>query len=91
MEDTAFNIEKPVVEQLMAGGSPLLDRIRRNNRLILHNYSVPVEKNYTCQLDGCGQKINIRLIPNQIVYPKYCQHHRTEHRRKHCRKTALQH
>jgi hypothetical protein len=34
-----------------------------------------------CSLEGCNNKFNINLFPNQFVYPKFCQEHRSEHKR----------
>ena len=63
--------------------APLLGRIQKNNQLIKHNYKVLVRKQCPCELEGCMTVFNLELIPNQIVYPKFCQEHRTEHRRAH--------
>ena len=35
-----------------------------------------------CGLEGCGEKFKLMLIPNVLVYPKYCEEHRSEHKRK---------
>ncbi len=75
------NIERPLQEHLKKGSTPLIKRIGRNNQFILHNYLVPISNQCTCPLTKCQKKFNIKLIPNQIVYPKYCSAHRTEHRR----------
>lgn len=35
----------------------------------------------SCALDGCDIEYEINLIPNQSIYPKYCDDHRNEYKR----------
>ena len=81
MSERASNIEKPLSDHLRRGSTPLTERIQIHNQFILHNYTVPVEKSCACPHPGCGGIFSITLYPNQIVYPKYCEEHRTAHRR----------
>jgi hypothetical protein len=76
-------VEKALLHHLEMGSSDLLNRVRNFNSIILHNYQVSVEKQLCCALEGCNKEFNIALIPGQILYPKYCAHHRTPHRRQH--------
>jgi len=79
------NVERALLAQLRAGHtadtSPLLARVLRGNRILLHNYRAPSIKDCRCDLDGCDNSFAVVLIPNQALYPRYCPAHRTEHRR----------
>lgn len=86
MDQKECNVEKAVLKHLTEGNSPLLERIRRHNQIILHNYQIAVNKEMVCALEGCGRFFFIKLIPSQILYPKFCEKHRTEHRRQQFRK-----
>jgi hypothetical protein len=83
--DTAANIERALLAQLHAGAtgetSPLLRRVLRNNRILLHNYQAATIKDCRCDLEGCVGAFSVVLIPNQVLYPRYCADHRTEYRR----------
>jgi hypothetical protein len=83
--ETAGNVERALLAQLRAGHtaetSPLLARVQRNNRILLHNYRAPVIKDCACDLAGCAAPFAIVLIPNQALYPRFCAEHRTEWRR----------
>ncbi len=75
------NVEKAVLAQLGDPESPLIRRVTRNNQILLHNYRVEAEKICLCPLPGCDAPFAVTLIPNQILYPKYCEDHRSEFRR----------
>jgi len=83
--DTVGNVERALLAQLQAGHtaetSPLLARVLRNNRIVLHNFRAPALKDCRCDLEGCDTGFAVILIPNQTIYPRYCAAHRTEHRR----------
>lgn len=83
--DTVGNVERALINQLRDGHtaetSPLIARVLRNNRIVLHNFRAPVIKDLACPLDGCERSFPVTLIPNQALYPRYCAEHRTEHRR----------
>ena len=78
--DTAGN-EKAILARLGDPDSPLLQRVLRNNQILLHNYRAEVAKNCRCLLAGCARAFEITLIPNQVLYPKFCEEHRSEFRR----------
>ncbi len=75
------NVEKALLAQLALPESPLLDRVRKNNQIILHNYKSGVKKLCACTLMGCSRDFEIALVPNQALYPKFCEDHRSEFRR----------
>ena len=79
--DMAGNVEKALLAQMGNPDSPLIKRVTRNNQILLHNYTVEVIKSCRCALSGCGNSFAMVLIPNQILYPKFCREHRTEYRR----------
>ena len=79
--DHAADVEKAVLAALDDPASPLIRRVTRNNRILLHNYSAEAEKDCRCPLPGCGAPFAVTLIPNQILYPKFCEAHRSEFRR----------
>ena len=76
------NVEKAILAALRQPGSPLLERVTLHNQILVHNYAHTVERTCECQLMGCTQSFPITLVPNQALYPKYCEAHRTEFRRK---------
>lgn len=76
------DVEKIILEQLASGeDSDLLKRVRKNNLIQLHNFKKEVTKILSCELEGCEQKFEIKLIPNQILYPKFCEIHRNTFKR----------
>lgn len=79
--DHAGDVEKAILAEMAKPGSPLIERVTRNNQIILHNFRTSLEKTCDCQLLGCRQEFAITLIPNQVLYPKYCNDHRSEFRR----------
>ena len=76
------NIEKAILAAMLKPASPLLERVTLHNQILVHNFKHAVERSCECQLIGCVQAFPITLVPNQALYPKYCQDHRTEFRRK---------
>jgi hypothetical protein len=76
------NVEKAILAALGRPGSPLLERVTLHNQILVHNYKHAVERTCECQLMGCTQSFIITMVPNQALYPKYCEDHRTEFRRK---------
>lgn len=76
------NVEKAILAALGQPGSPLLDRVTLHNQILVHNFTQSVERTCECQLMGCTQSFAITLVPNQALYPKYCESHRSEFRRK---------
>jgi hypothetical protein len=59
----------------------LLERVEAQNRIVLHNYTGTVDQQMTCDHPGCDAVFTVRLVPGQIVYPRWCPEHRTPHRR----------
>lgn len=76
------NVEKAILAALGQQGNPLLERVTRNNQILVHNFKHTVARTCECQLMGCTGSFAITLVPNQALYPKYCENHRTEFRRK---------
>lgn len=85
------NVEKAILSEMRKPQSNLIDRVTQHNQIILHNYSQGVERQVDCQLIGCRHSFALSLIPNQVLYPKYCEEHRSEFRRQNfLRKIASQ-
>ncbi len=76
------NVEKAILAAMRQPGSALLERVTTHNQILVHNYAHAVERVCECQLMGCAQEFTITLVPNQALYPKYCDSHRTDFRRK---------
>ena len=76
------NVEKAILAAMRQPGHPLLERVTQHNQILVHNFKHAVERTCECQLLGCTQSFAITLVPNQALYPKYCEDHRTEFRRK---------
>ena len=76
------DVEKIILEHLASGkDTDLLKRIRKNNLIQLHNFKKEVTRVLTCELEGCQQTFEIKIIPNQILYPKFCEKHRNSFKR----------
>lgn len=75
------NVEKAILAQMENPRSGLIDRVTRLNRIILHNFGKAVERSCECMLMGCARTFPVTLIPNQVLYPKFCPDHRSEFRR----------
>ena len=82
MEQPASNVERALLRQLENPSSPLVKRVMENNQILLHNYQVEIPRVCECGLMGCANTFDIILIPNQSLYPRFCEEHRTEHRRR---------
>jgi hypothetical protein len=76
------NVEKAILAALRKQDSPLLERVTLHNQILVHNFKHSVARTCECQLMGCTRSFAITLVPNQALYPKYCESHRTEFRRK---------
>jgi hypothetical protein len=91
MMERDSNVEKAILAGLRKPKSNLIDRVTVHNQIILHNFTQSVERVVGCQLMGCCQKFSLSLIPNQVLYPKFCEVHRSEFRRQNfLRQFALQ-
>jgi hypothetical protein len=75
------NVEKAILAEMGKARSGLIDRVTLHNQIFLHNYTEAVRRACDCQLIGCTQTFELTLIPNQVLYPKYCEEHRSEYRR----------
>lgn len=53
-----------------------------NNKTYQHEFIEVVEENWTCELDGCPSTYPVKIFPKQFVYPRYCEEHRNEFRRR---------
>ncbi len=60
----------------------LVARVSQDNRIVPHNFLVEVDKLLECGHPGCSEPVAVRLVPGQVVYPKWCAFHRPPHRRK---------
>lgn len=92
MQDRERNsIEAAVVQNLLEGreDSPLIRRIRQNNQLLKHNFRYCHARQFSCALDGCTHIFELMLVPGQIIYPKYCEEHRSNYRRELFRRQQL--
>jgi hypothetical protein len=72
------------LRQLLSGAQPdngLKARIEAENRLIPHNFLGVVDRRLECDHPGCQALFTVRLVPGQLVYPRWCDQHRTPHRR----------
>ena len=81
MMERDVNVEKAILSEMRKPQSNLIDRVTRHNQIILHNFTQSVEKTVGCQLMGCCQSFSLTIIPNQVLYPKFCEEHRSEFRR----------
>jgi hypothetical protein len=52
------------------------------NLMVKHQHLEPVETDLKCELKGCKQKYKVILLPKLFIYPKYCEAHRNEFKRK---------
>jgi hypothetical protein len=78
------NVENAILVDLQKSpnrDTPFLKKVQQDNQIVLHNYSITTKKHVCCALEGCSNKHTLFLIPNQILYPKYCEQHRTPFRR----------
>jgi hypothetical protein len=51
---------------------------------IYHDYNNAdqIDLDLVCSLDGCGKVYTVKILPGLFIYPKYCELHRNEHKRK---------
>ncbi|GEM_PF-1475911 len=82
MMEREGNVEKAILSEMRKPQSNLIDRVTLHNQIILHNFKQSVERSVGCQLIGCCHNFPLTIIPNQILYPKYCEEHRSEFRRR---------
>lgn len=53
-----------------------------NNKTYNHDLIEVLEENWICELDGCGNSYVVKIFPKQYVYPRFCEEHRNEFRRR---------
>ena len=53
-----------------------------NNKTHQHEFIEVVEENWVCELEGCGKEYVVKIFPKQYVYPRFCEEHRNEFRRR---------
>lgn len=53
-----------------------------NNRTYNHDLIEVLEENWICELEGCGKSYVVKVFPKQYVYPRFCEEHRNEFRRR---------
>lgn len=58
------------------------DDISVNNRRINHTFTNSHDVEYICAFDGCKNVMSVRLHPKTFIYPKYCDKHKQEHKRR---------
>jgi hypothetical protein len=51
------------------------------NQTIKHENSQVMLYRFICGLDGCSKEFEVKVFPKQFVYPKFCEEHRSYHRR----------
>jgi len=56
-------------------------QLGESNQNIKHKFTEATDTIRTCALNGCSCEFKVRLIPNQKVYPKYCNEHRNAFKR----------
>ena len=56
-------------------------QLLKHNRVIKHNFRYVAKCMVHCELAGCNAHYEILLVPRQILYPKYCERHRSEFQR----------
>jgi hypothetical protein len=83
------SVERALIHALHTGedSKAFVRRILVNNQVIKHNYSYNAIQTHQCALEGCPCTFEVTIVPRQVLYPKYCESHRSEFRRKfHLRK-----
>lgn len=53
-----------------------------NNKTHQHDFIEVVEESWICELDGCSKEYTVKIFPKQFVYPRFCEEHRNEFRRR---------
>ena len=76
------NPEDAILKSLAENtNSEFISRVQENNQIIKHNFKKEHNRTLTCDLEKCSKLFTITLVPNQVLYPRYCEDHRTTHRR----------
>lgn len=53
-----------------------------NNKTHQHDFIEVIEESWVCELDGCSKEYTVKIFPKQFVYPRFCEEHRNEFRRR---------
>lgn len=53
-----------------------------NNKTHQHDFIEVVEQSWVCELEGCDKEYVVKIFPKQFVYPRFCEEHRNEFRRR---------
>ena len=61
--------------------TPLVKKTLAHNQIIKHNFKKELIRKECCHLEGCEENFVFVLIPHQIIYPKFCDKHRSEYQR----------
>ena len=81
-ERSPKRIEEALVKDLIANKSTeLVKRVASNNQIIKHNFRREVKRETICAHRNCQISFDFTLFPNQVIYPKYCEKHRSEFQR----------
>jgi len=56
--------------------------VDNNNQVIEHNYKITTKMMIKCQLEGCNNEFEITISPRTFIFPKFCENHRSEYKRK---------
>jgi len=56
-----------------------IEDVKLHNVYIKHDYVSSLDLRLNC--DCCGKPYQIKLLPRQFVYPKYCETHRNNYKR----------
>lgn len=77
-------IDHSVYQDLLSGReTKQILHIKKENQIIPHNFRREQKRQANCALNGCAQNFEFLLIPNQWIYPKYCEAHRNAFKRQH--------
>ncbi len=53
-----------------------------NNQVIKQGFCETQDIEMQCGLEGCVNKFTFKVFPSVYIYPKYCEEHRNEYKRK---------
>ena len=59
-----------------------LDSVESKNMVFKHNFTEVVESPFLCCLEGCNTLFSVKVFPKQFIYPKFCNEHRNDFKRK---------
>jgi hypothetical protein len=59
------------------------------NFVFSHNFTDVTEIERACSLPGCNRRYILKIYPKQKIYPKFCEEHRNDFKRKLFNKIAV--